>query len=265
MNARHVKNVKGHKTDVVDCKWLQLLHSIGLLSNSFQPDVFTKELRQYTRHRRSLIETSSKYLVKMNKSLVLMNIQLKTVLRNLQGESGLKVIDAIVNGERNPDVLEKLVGKSVKASRKDIRDALLGDWRNEHLFELSQNYSLYKFTWEKIRKTDKQIESLLLSWEKENGDEQKKNEASKIKNKRTGRNAPEFNVNSFAFQMTGGVDLTQIEGVSVMTLLTLMSETGFNLKSKFKTPKHFASWLGYSPNRKITGGKTISSHTQTVQ
>ncbi|WP_345027341.1 IS110 family transposase, partial [Flavivirga jejuensis] len=101
VNARHVKNVKGHKTDVVDSKWLQLLHSIGLLSNSFQPDIFTKELRQYVRHRKSLIETSSRYISKMNKSLVLMNIQLKTVLRDLTGESGLKVIRAILEGERN--------------------------------------------------------------------------------------------------------------------------------------------------------------------
>lgn len=173
VNARHLKNVKGHKTDVVDSRWLQLLHSIGLLSNSFQPDAFTKEIRQYTRHRRSLIETSSKYISKMNKSLVLMNIQLKTVLRDLTGESGLKVITAIVLGERDPDKLEKLVGKQVKASREEIKKALTGDWRDEHLFELAQNYEFHKFTWEKISQTDKQIELKLQEWISEHGSEKK--------------------------------------------------------------------------------------------
>ena len=138
VNARHLKNVKGHKTDVVDSKWLQLLHSIGLLDNSYQPNDFCMELRQYTRHRRFLIQDSSKYIAKMNKSLVLMNIQLKTVLRDLTGESGLRVIEAIVKGERSPDKLEHLVGKNVKASREEIKKALTGDWRSEHLFELPQ-------------------------------------------------------------------------------------------------------------------------------
>lgn len=194
-----------------------------------------------------------------------MNIQLKTVLRDLTGASGMKVIEAIVNGERDPNALEKLVGKNVKASREDIRNALNGDWRSEHLFELKQNYSFYQFTWEKIRETDKQIEALLIEWEKTNGDVKKRDEYTKMKHKKPGKNPPGFNVNRFAYQMTNGVDLTQIEGVNVGTILTMMTETGFNLKSKFKTAKHFASWLGYSPNRKITGGKTISSHTEKIQ
>ncbi len=266
INARHIKNVKGHKTDVVDSKWIQLLHSIGLLSNSFQPDGFTKEVRQYTRHRRSLIGTSSKFIQKMNKSLVLMNIQLKTVLRDLSGESGLKVIEAIINGERNPGVLENLVGKRVKAFRDEIKKALTGDWRPEHLFELSQNYGFYKFTWEQIRETDKQIENLLKDWEGENGDETKKKEYSQKKFKKPHqKNDPKFDVKSFAYQMTGGVDLSRIEGVNINTILTMMTETGFDITSKFKTPKHFASWLGFAPNRKITGGKTMSSNTPKVK
>ena len=174
VNASHLKNVKGHKTDVLDSKWIQLLHSIGLLSNSFQPDNFTKEVRQYTRHRRSLIETSTKFIQKMNKSLVLMNIQLRTVLKDITGESGLKVIEAIVKGERNPEVIEKLIGKNVKASREEIKKALTGDWRSEHLFELSQNYEFYMFTWKQIRETDNQIENLLKAWEDKNENEQKK-------------------------------------------------------------------------------------------
>lgn len=267
VNARHLKNVKGHKTDVVDSKWIQLLHSIGLLDNSFQPDDFCMELRQYTRHRRSLIQDSSKYIAKMNKSLVLMNIQLKTVLRDLTGESGLRVIEAIVAGERNPDKLELLIGKNVKASREDIKKALTGDWRAEHLFELTQNYEFHKFTWTKIRETDQQIEMLLKEWENENGDVSKKREyaTNKKYKKPRQKNDPLFNVKAFAYQMTGGVDLSQIEGVNINTILTMMSETGFNIKSKFKTSKHFTSWLGFAPNRKITGGKVMSSNTPKVK
>jgi transposase len=266
VNAKHLKNVKGHKTDVVDSKWIQLRHSIGLLSNSFQPDDFCKELRQYTRHRRSLIETSTRYIAKLNKSLVLMNIQLKTVLSDLTGESGLRIIEAIVNGERDASKLEKLVGKNVKASRELIQQALTGDWREEHLFELTQNLGFYNFTWEKIRETDQQIESILNRWQEKNGNELKREEYSKKKNKKCRqKNDPEFDVKAFAFQMTNGVDLSQIEGVNINTILTMMSETGFELKTKFKTANHFTSWLGFAPNRKITGGKVLSSNTAKVR
>lgn len=265
VNAKHVKNVKGHKTDVVDSRWLQLLHSIGLLENSFQPDILTKELRQYTRHRRSMIETSSKFISKMNKSLVLMNIQLKTVLRDLTGESGLKVIEAILKGERNPEQLEKLVGKNVKASRDEIQKALEGDWRSEHLFELRQNYEFYMFTWEKIRQTDDRIEEILKDWQKSHGNAHQKEDYVKKKHKCRQKNDPKFDVKAYAYQMTGGVDLSQIDGVNISTILTMMSETGFELKKRFKTAKHFASWLGYAPNRKITGDKVISSRTPKVK
>ena len=267
INARHLKNVKGHKTDVVDSKWIQLLHSIGLLNNSFQPDDFCKELRQYTRHRRSLIQNSSRYIAKMNKSMVLMNIQLKTVLSDLTGESGIKVIEAIVKGERNSDVLEKLVGENVKASRCAIKKALVGDWRSEHLFEMSQNYEFYKFTWKKIQETDQQIETILKKWQDKNGDDVKIQEYKKNKKckKPRQKNDPKFDVKAFAYQMANGVDLSQIEGVNINTILTIMSETGFNIKSKFKTAKHFTSWLGFAPNRKITGGKVMSSNTPKVK
>lgn len=265
VNARHVKNVKGHKTDVVDSKWLQLLHSIGLLENSFQPDVFTKELRQYARHRRSLIQSSSRYVTKMNKSLVLMNIQLRTVLTDLSGPSGLRVINAIVAGERSAQELEKLIDKKVKANRRDIILALEADWRGEHLFELSQNYEAYIFTQQQIKQTDARIEVLLKDWENKNGDSSMRNEYLKIKHRSAQKNNPGFDIKAYAYQMTGGVDLSKIEGVDTNTIFTLMTETGFELTKKFKTAKHFASWLGFAPNRKITGGKTISSHTAQVK
>lgn len=194
-----------------------------------------------------------------------MNIQLKTVLRDLTGESGIRVIEAIVKGERNPNVLEKLVGVRVKASRQEIRNALEGDWRSEHLFELSQNYEFYNFVWKQIEETDRQIHKLLERWEDRNGKQNHKESYAKMHHKPRQKNDPKFDVKGFAYQMSEGVDLSQIDGVNVNTILTMMSETGFDLTQKFKTAKHFASWLGFSPNRKITGGKTMSSKTLKVK
>ena len=265
VNARHLKNVKGHKTDVVDSKWLQLLHSIGLLENSFQPDVFTKELRQYARHRRSLIQMSSRYSNKMNKSLVLMNIGLRNVLTNLTSVSALKIITAIVKGERSPKVLAKLVDKRVKATHEEICLALEGDWRREHLFELTQNYEAYMFAQKQIEEVDQQIEITLKDWEKKRGNKELAKKYSTIKHRSRQKNDPKLDIRKFAFQMTGGVDLSQIDGVDTSTIFTLMTETGFKLTDKFTTAKKFTSWLGFAPNRKITGGKTISSHTVKVK
>ena len=261
VNARHLKNVKGHKTDVVDSKWLQLLHSIGLLSNSFQPDVFTHQIRTYTRHRKSLIEDASKYITKMNKTLVLMNIQLKAVLRDIAGESGMRVIKAILDGERDAKKLEQLVSLQCESDRKDIEKALTGDWRNEYLFELQDCYDLYHYIWKKIRNIDKEIERLLTLNSKQTQHEVSKNDYKPDKKKRHHKNDPDFKVEGYAYEMTGGVDLLQIPGVGINTVLTMMSETGVNL-SMFKTAKHFVSWLGFAPNRKISGGKQLSSRTR---
>ena len=129
VNARHLKNVKGHKTDVIDSKWIQLLHSIGILSNSFQPDSFTEQLRTYSRQRRYLIRNASRYISKMNKSLVLMNIRLDNVLRDIMGKSGKLVIESILSGNRDVDALAELFNRQVKASRENIKKALTGNWK----------------------------------------------------------------------------------------------------------------------------------------
>lgn len=256
VNARHLKNVKGHKTDVVDSRWLQLLHSIGLLSNSFQPDAFTHELRVYTRHRKNLIGDASRFISKMNKVMVLMNIQLHGVLRDITGESGLHVIEAILQGQRDAKKLSDLVSFRVKAKREDIEKALTGDFREEYLFELRHCYQLYKEYWQKIAETDKEIENLLKI---SVADKPATEDYKPSKNKQ--KNDPNFDVGRYTYQMTNGIDLSQINGVGAATILTLVSETGLNL-SVFPSGKHFASWLGFAPNRKITGGKELSSHTR---
>jgi len=264
VNARHLRNVKGHKTDVIDCRWLQLTHSIGMLSNSFQPDAFTHELRTYLRHRKSMVEDASRFISKMNKLLVLMNIQLSNVLRDITGESGLKVIEAILSGEREPQKLETLISLRCKSSRPDIIKALTGDWRQEYLFELRDCYDLYNFYWKKIRILDNEIEILLRahSAQYQHNQTALTKDYKAPKKKQHQKNDPQFKVEQYAIQMTDGVDLLQIDGVGVNTIMTMMAETGFDLTQKFPNAKHFASWLGFTPNRKISGGKELSSRTR---
>jgi len=261
VNARHLKNVKGHKTDVVDSRWLQFLHSIGLLSNSFQPEAFTHQLRTYCRHRRSLIQDASKYISKMNKVLVLMNIQLKVVLRDISGVSGMRVISAILAGERDANKLESLVSTKCQSERKDIVKALTGDFREEYLYELQDCYDLYNYYWQKIVQTDKEIERLLALNSQKEPHQISKEDYHPAKKIQKQKKDPKFDVPAYAYEMTQGVDLTEIPGVKLNTILTMMTETGFDL-SKFKTAKHFVSWLGLTPNRKITGGKVKSSKTR---
>jgi len=262
VNSRHLKNVKGHKTDVVDSRWLQLMHSIGMLTNSFQPDAFTLELRNYVRHRKSLVEDASRFVSKMNKVMVLMNIRLSTVLRDITGESGLKVIKAILDGERNPAKLEELISYRCKTSRGDIQKSLQGDWRKEYLFELRDCYEFYQYYWAKIRNIDTEIEHLIEEHAKQTTHEVSNKDYKAPKKKFHQKNDPEFSVEKYAYEMTSGVDLLQIDGVGINTVLTMMSETGFDISKKFQTAKHFASWLGFTPNRRISGGKELSSKTR---
>ena len=194
-----------------------------------------------------------------------MNIQLKAVLRDISGVSGIRVIEAILAGERDPKKLEPLVSTRCHSERKDIEKALTGDFRKEYLFELRDCYDLYKYYWTKIEQIDKQIELLLKEYSKNKESKNKEPEVSKEdykpqKRKTIHKNDPTFDVSAYAFEMTQGIDLTEIPGVNVNTILTMVSEIGFDL-SKFKTAKHFVSWLGFAPNRKITGGKLMSSKT----
>lgn len=173
VNARHIKNVKGRKTDVVDSQWIQLLHSLGLLSASFQLDNLTEELRQYTRQRRYLVQERSKFVNKMHAALVQMNIQLSSVLRDLTGKSGQAIIQAIIKGERNGKVLAQLVDWRVHASPEEIERALECTWRKELLFELEQCYEMYQFFGKQIARCDERIEELLQTEVAQQGKEPK--------------------------------------------------------------------------------------------
>jgi transposase len=256
VNAKHVKNVTGRKDDESDAEWIQKLHSCGLLKASFQPDNMTRTLRSMVRHRKNLVRTSSTYLNRMQKALELMNIKLHTIISDIDGKTGMLIIEAILAGERNAEILADLRDKRIKASREDIIKSLEGYWTTEHLFELRQCYELHKLHRQMIGECDLEIEKQLI--------EQiaSKNEGvipdiPHVARKVSGKNKIAFNLTS-DLKAILGVDVTEMIGISELSALTIMSEVGTDM-TKWKTEHHFTSWLGLAPNTKISGGKVISS------
>lgn len=263
VNARHIKNVKGRKTDVVDARWIQLLHSLGLLPASFQPDVFTDTLKVYARQRRLLIRDSCQYENRMNKSLTLMNLRLKNVLSSLTGVSGRAIIEAILSGERDADVLASLARQGCKLPREEFVRALRGSFHESHLFELRQNYEMWKMLKQKEQECEMEMKKILAeeikSLEKD-GLVPKEMFNYKV-SKQVSNKCPDKEFAKAAYILSGGIDLMKIDGVNTSTILTLLSETGLSLTA-FPTAKNFCSWLGLAPNNKITGGRVISSHVE---
>jgi transposase len=262
VSGKFTKNVQGKKTDVLDCQWIQRLHTMGLLPNSFQPDLFTEVLRQYTRHRQSLIENCADYIKKMQKSLRLMNIRLDVAISDVTGESGTAIIKAIIDGKTDPQYLASLANYRIRKPKEELEKALTGQWKAEYVFELKHCLELYEFFKAKISECDKAISDLL---EKQIEDNEKidgeiRPDFNQTGRKKKNKNAPDMDTEKLAFQLLGGIDLAKIDGVSGQTILTIISEIGVNVDA-FASAKHFASWLHLSPNNKKTGGKVKSSHT----
>lgn len=259
VNAYHIKTI-GKKTDVKDAQWIWRLHTAGLLQGSFQPDEFTEQLRTYNRQRQSLIQEASRHINKMGKSLVLMNLHLPVVLRDITGKSGQQIIKAILDGERDGKALAALADYRVKKSKATIAKALTGIWHEEHLFTLQQSWEMYEYLQKQIQSCDEKIEKLLRQKVESTG--QNDLDYAPEKKKRPAKNAVNIEIERYAYQLTDGIDLMEIEGVGVNTIMTLIAEVGLDLKEKFPTANHFASWLGLTPNRKITGGKVISNKSK---
>ena len=256
-NGKFTKNIKGKKTDVKDCQWIQKLHTIGLLSGSFLPDEATEQLRTYCRHRTNLLEQAADTSQKMQKYLRLLNLRLDVVVRDITGLTGLAIIDTICKGESNPEKLASLRHGNCRKSEKEIAKALQSNGRKDLLFALTHEYQLYLLFQRKITECDKQIKILLN--EQINNDENKKQHfIDKKVYKRINKNTPDINVNLLSYQYFEGVDLLAIEGVSHSTVLALMSEVGHGIH-KFQSAKQFASWLRLAPNNKISGGKILSN------
>lgn len=252
VTAKHVKNVRGKKTDVSDSDWIRQLHSCGLLSASFQPDRFTRKLRAYMRHRKNLIEMSATHIRMMHKALEQMNIKLQHVIADITGKSGQEIINAIIRGERNPTELYTYCDKRIKAEKKEsIIKSLNGVWKEEHIFELEQSYSLYNFYHEKIKECDLQIEKHLREKSGVDTFEEVKTKAKSNKNNLN------FNAKEILQELTG-TDLSEIFGITESNAIEIISEVGLNM-NKWPTVKHFTSWLNLAPNNKISGGKILSS------
>lgn len=259
VNAKHVKNVTGRKRDDTDAIWLQKLHSCGLLQKSFQPEGDIRTLRTYVRHRKQLITTGSDSVRRMQKALELMNIKLHVVISDILGKTGLLMIEAILNGETDPQALLQYKDGRIKASDEQILKSLKGIWKEEYLFTLQQAYDSYRFCREQLNQCDEKIKALLLE-----------RAAVILQGDITGldiakKKAPRKNQLGFNAQVMlchiVGVDLCAIPGISEITTLELIAEIGTDM-TKWRSSKHFAAWLNLVPNTKITGGKVISSRMQ---
>lgn len=259
VSGSQTKNVKGRKTDVIDCMWIQKLHSLGLLSGSFLLSNAIQELRTYYHHRLHLIEQASMYVQKMQKSLRLMNIRLDIVIRDVVGKSGLNIVEAILAGNRDPKHLSTLVDIRVKKSQQEIADALQGSWQEELLFELSSSLDFYKVYEKALLECDKQIENKLVSYIPQNTLDPQEEKMLKESSKKNRKHAPALNVSRLAYQYFH-TDLFAIPGISHTTVLCLMTNMGHDLH-KFSSAKSFASWLRLVPNNKISGGYIISNKT----
>lgn len=258
VNARDAKHVPGRKTDVCDCQWLQRLHEHGLLRASFCPKGEIAALRAYLRHRERLIDYAASHIQHMQKALMQMNLQLHHVVTNVTGETGLKIIRAIVAGERDPATLAGLRNYRCHAPAETIRQALTGHYRDEHVFALTQALELYDVYQAKIEACDAQIEAVLARLR---ASVPRPAEVLPAARHQTCQpNAPAFDVRA-ALHALLGTDLTQIHGLGPSLALKLVAECGTDLAA-WPTPKHFTSWLCLAPSNKISGGKVLSSRTR---
>lgn len=286
VNPKKFRMVPGRKTDVLDCQWLQTLHMYGLLSGSFIPQENVRKLRSYMRERDKILKDRSRYVQRMQKALVEMNLMLVNVVDDVTGKTGLSIIESIVEGERDPKVLASLRDGRCKNSEEEIAKALEGNYKSDQLYLLNSNLRAFRFFSDQLDAIDKEIEQLLSCFPDGMRGSQppepvtgplKNSETEEVKRKRgrprkypEEKNKPGKNdlktSCDLAKELTriNGVDLTAITGLGSNTVLQIISEVGTDL-SKFHSAKHFASYLGFTPHNKITGGVIISSRTDRIK
>jgi len=294
-NASHVRNVPGRKTDVKDCQWLQELHSFGLVSGSFRPDDEVCKLRSLQRHRGNIVSSASAEIQHMQKALQQMNLHLHHVVSDINGATGLRILDAMLAGERDPKALVKLRDPRVSRSTvTEMEEALKGDYRPEHLFVLEQSLQTYRFHLVQTEKCDQTIETVLKSLAAKvqvsepandqgeppsgtpgtriyhlssEGDATAPSQSRGALQKQKRRQKPARNQPTADFraylQTICGVDLTAVIGLNILSVLILISEIGTDM-SRWRNAKAFCSWLGLCPGNKISGGKVLSSRSRRV-
>lgn len=254
VNARHVKNVSGRKTDVSDCQWLQKLHTFGLLSASFIPEEQIRKLRSYVRQRNNIEIDKGKDLQHIQRSLTNMNVKLQHLVSDIEGVAAMKIIKDIVSGITDPKILAGHRTKGMKASAEEIEKSLEGNYSEEHMFTMIQAMESYYFHLGQMQKCDEKIELLLGQMSPIKNNEKFE---TRLKKRKTRKNQYKFDLNSYLKEILG-VDLTKVDGVDENTILEVISETGTDL-SKWRTVKHFTSWLKLCPNPAISGGRVLGN------
>ncbi len=259
VSSRAIRNVNGmKKSDYIDCQWLHLLHTFGILQGSLRAEAEMIELRAYMRQRRMLTERASEHIQHMQKALVLMNVRLDQAVSDITGVTGMNILRAILEGKRDPKELAKLRDPACAKSEEQIAEALTGHYREEQLFALDQALKLWDFHHHLIGECDKKIQAVIekLPIKAE------RTTLPKARGKRgkPRKNEVQFDARTLLYERLG-VDLTQIAGLHILTILSVISECGFDL-TRFPTAKHFCSWLGLSPGTNITGGRVVSARSR---
>jgi transposase len=263
VNAKYTKTLPGRKTDVLECQWLQKLHTFGLLNNSFLPPEEIRVMRTYLRQRENLVAAAGTCIQQMQKVLTQMNVQLANVISDLSGMTGMAILQAILDGQRDPQRLAALADPRVQASRKEIAQSLEGHWREDLLFVLRQVHDLYFTYLENITACDQRIEAHLKTMQaKVDVVAQPLPEARPKERLPNRKHIPQFGLREELYRITG-VDLTRIDGIQVQTAQVFVSEVGVDM-TRWPTEHHLSSWLGLSPNNQITGGKVIRRGTKKV-
>ena len=263
VNAQHVKNVPGRKTDVSDCQWIQYLHSVGLLRASFRPPAIICAIRSLWRHRDSLIQMAAEHVMHMQKALDQMNLQVHRVLSDITGFSGLRILDAILAGERDPTKLAQLCHSRVNSSQDTVAKSLEGDYRIEHVFALRQSLAGYRYYQGLIAEVDQEIQRQLADLKTADGDSKPPKRTKKTPYQRYRYEPAGFDLRGELYRILG-VDLTDVPGISSVTAHTILCEVGTDV-SRFRNASAFASWLGLCPERQISGGKVLYTKSRRVR
>ena len=263
VNARQVKQLPGRKSDIKDCQWLQTLHTFGLLNRCFRPAEDIRVLRSYMRQRERLVQAAGSCVQHMQQALTEMNIRLDNVISDITGLSGMRILRAIVAGERCPAKLAAMRHERIQASLEEIEKSLEGHWRQEQLFILGQALSLFDVYQEQLTECEKQIQQHLASFETRQDPDEEDNPPKQSGRKRSAATQNEVEARKQLRRVTA-VDLTRIPGINVVTAEVVISEIGLDM-TRWKSEKHVASFLGLCPNHHISGGKVLKRGTRKVK
>jgi transposase len=257
VNARQYQNVPGRRTDVQDCQWLQYLHSVGLVRSSYLPAQAVRALRTLCRHREEFTRMGAQHVQHIHKAMDQMNLKLQYVISDITGSSGQRILDAILSGRRDPEELADLRDRRIKATKEQVRESLVGDYRPEHLFTLRQSLEMWRDYEQRIAELDKAMEPFMAKLEQETGLIGPLPPPRRLRSSKT--------IQQEAIRLhchrSFGVDLTEIPSIGIGTVQVLLSELGPDL-SKFSSASAFASWPGLCPSHEISGGKVLSRRTK---